>query len=88
MAELAVAFAFALLLTSIFALRFRHWQHPGVLTAYFLFFGSVEWLASRYLLPPGAMGIELAYACSGLALLIIVATYFIRRYEQEVEGKE
>ena len=87
MTDLAVALAFALLLTAIFALRFRRWGNPGILTAYFLFFAAVEWIASRLLLPPGAIGIELAFVCSGLALLIMVATYFVRRYEREVEGR-
>lgn len=74
-------FAFSLLLTSLFVLRFRGWKHPGRVVAYFLFFVLLEIVASHLFLPPNAMGPELGYVCLGLTLPVLVAAYLVWRHE-------
>jgi len=75
-------FAFALLLTSLFVLRFRGWKRPGLVLAYFLFFATLEMVASRFFLPPGAIGTELAWVCLGLTLPVWVAAGLLWRHER------
>jgi succinate-acetate transporter protein len=75
-------FAFAVLLTSLFVLRFRGWKRPRFVVAYFVFFAALEMLASHFFLPPGAIGPELAWVCFGLTLPVSIATYLVWRYEK------
>jgi hypothetical protein len=75
-------FSFALLLTSLFVLRFRGWNRPGMVAAYFLFFLVLEVVASHYLLPPGAFGPGLGYVCLGLTPPVLMAAYFVWRHER------
>ena len=75
-------FAFALLLTSLFILRFRGWKRPGMVIAYFVFFAILEMTASHFFLPPDEIGSELAWVCFGLTLPVWVAIYLIRRHER------
>ncbi|MHA7837665.1 MAG: hypothetical protein ACX98W_09425 [bacterium] len=72
---------FALLLTSLFILRFRGWKRPGLVVAYFVFFAALEMAASHYLLPPGAIGPELAWVCLGLSVPIWVSIVLVWRHE-------
>jgi len=75
-------FAFALLLTSLFVLRFRGWKRPGLVLAYFVFFAGLEMLASHFFLPPDAIGPELAWVCFGLTLPVSVAAVLLWRHEK------
>lgn len=75
-------FAFALLLTSLFVLRFRGWRRPGLVLAYFGFFAVLEMAASRFFLPPDAIGPELAWVCFGLTLPVWVAAGLLWRHEK------
>ena len=75
-------FAFALLLTSLYTLRFRGWRHPGRVAAYFAFFLVVEGVATRFFLPPGAFGPGFAWLCLFLTVPVLVAAWLVRRHER------
>ena len=76
-----------LLLSSLYMLRFRAWRRPVLVIAYFAFFTSLEWIAARYFMPPGALPNEVGIVCLGLTLPILVATFLVWRNEQrEHEG--
>ena len=70
-------FSFALLLTSLYILRFRGWKTPGAVAAYLFFFTALEIIASHYFLPPGAFGSALAIVCFGLTVPVLVAAYLV-----------
>ena len=74
--------AFAVLLTSLYVLRFRAWRTPRVVALYFSFFAVLEIVASRYFLPPGAFGPGLGYLCLGLTAPVLIAAYLVWRHEQ------
>jgi len=74
-------FGFALLLTSLFVLRFRGWKRPGWVVVYFLFFLVLEITASHFFLRPGAMGPGVGYVCLALTPPVLVAVYLLRRHE-------
>jgi hypothetical protein len=79
--------AFAILLTSLYVLRFRAWRSPAVVMLYFGFFVTLEIVASHYFLPVGAFGPGLGYVCLGLTVPVMVAVYLIWRHEQrQAEG--
>ena len=73
--------AFALLLTSLFVLRFRAWRKPVWIVVYFAFFATLELVASHFFLPPDAFGRGLGYVCLGLTPPVWIATYLLRRHE-------
>lgn len=73
--------SFALLLTSLFILRFRGWKRPGAVAVYFLFFMVLEIGASHFFIPPGAFGSGLAIVCFGLTPPVLVAAYLVWRHE-------
>jgi hypothetical protein len=75
-------FAFALLLTSLFVLRFRGWKRPLMVVFYFVFFAALEMAVSHFALPPGAMGPEVAWVCIGLTLPVWVAIVLLYRHER------
>lgn len=75
-------FSFALLLTSLFVLRFRGWRRPGMVALYFSFFLVLEVGATHYLLPPGAFGPGLGYVCLGLTSPVLIAAYLVWRHER------
>jgi hypothetical protein len=75
-------FAFALLLTSLFVLRFRGWDRPLYVALYFVFFAALEMSASHFLLPPDAMGPELGYLCLALTVPVLVAAFLVWRHER------
>lgn len=77
--------AFALLLTSLFVLRFRGWKRPTAVLVYFLFFAVIEVLATHYFLPPGAFGPGLGYVCLGLTLPVLIAAYLVWRHEKRFD---
>ena len=74
--------AFAILLTSLYVLRFRAWQRPGMVALYFMFFAGLEVVASRYFLPPGAFGPGLGYLCLALTVPVLLASFLVWRHEQ------
>ena len=82
MVELTNAFAVALVLTAVFAFRFRYWRSPGVMAAYFAFFFAAEWVAGRFFFPPGALGIEIAWVSFALTPPVVVAIVLVDRYER------
>ena len=81
MESLLNGLSFALLLTSLYVLRFRGWRRPRLVVVYFLFFLALEIGASRYLLPLGAFGPGLTYLCLGLSLPVLIAAYLVWRHE-------
>ena len=83
MLSLFVAASFALMLTAIFAFRFRNERKPGVLLAYFLFFMTLEWVGEHFFLPPGALGVEVALVCLVVAALFGVAAYVVSRFDPD-----
>lgn len=87
MIDLTNAFAVALVLTAVFALRFRYWRNPGVLAAYFTFFFAAEWAAGHFFFPAGALGIGIAWVCFALTPPVLVAIYLVDRYERN-HGKQ
>jgi hypothetical protein len=76
------AISFALLLTSLFILRFRGWKRPIAVVVYFAFFVVLEFAASHYFMPPGAFGSGLAIVCFGLTVPVLVAAYLVWRHER------
>ena len=74
--------AFACLLTSLYILRFRGWRRPGVVIVYFLFFATLETMATHLFLPPGAFGPGLGYLCLALTVPVGIATYLVWRHER------
>jgi hypothetical protein len=81
-------FTFALLLTSLFVLRFRGWRRPALVAAYFIFFAALEMTTSHYLLPPGAIGPELAWVCLGLTVPVWISIYLVWRHEVQEQVEE
>jgi hypothetical protein len=75
-------FAFSLLLTSLYVLRFRGWQRPMAVLGYFTFFVVLEIAASHYFMPPGAFGSGLAIVCFGLSVPVLVAAFLVWRHER------
>lgn len=88
MEGVGTGFAFALLLTSIWVLRFRGWERPGAVAAYFLFFFVVEVVVARLLLPPGAFGSGFAFLCLGLTVPVWIATFLVWRQEKRENETE
>lgn len=74
--------SFALLLTSLFILRFRGWKRPIAVVVYFAFFAVLEIVASHYFMPPGAFGSGLAIVCFGLTVPVLIASYLVWRHER------
>jgi hypothetical protein len=83
MVSILVGISIAALLTSLFAFRFDMGRRPGVLAAYFALFLGIEWVASRFFLPPDALGLDVAAVCFGLAILFAAATDYRQRKEDE-----
>ena len=82
MTQFLIAFSVAALLTAIFAFRFGQMTRQGVLGAYFALFLTIEWVAAKYFIPEGALGIEVAYLCLGLTMAFVVAGILRHRYEK------
>lgn len=70
-----------LLLAALYMLRFRAWRRPALVVAYFAFFTTLEWVAARYFLPPGALPETIGWVCLGLTVPVLVATWLVRRHE-------
>ena len=78
-----VSFSIALALTAFFAFRYRVWKRPGLLAAYFVLFLAAEWAAEEFLLPPDALGLEVAYVCFGMTILFVAAILISSRVAGE-----
>lgn len=74
--------AFALLLTALYVLRFRGWTRPGRVVGYFAFFVTLETVATRYLIPPGAFGPTLGIVCAALTAPVLIAAFLVWRHER------
>jgi len=82
MESIANGFSFALLLTSLYVLRFRGWKTPGAVAAYLAFFMTLEILSSHYFMPPSAFGSGLAIVCFALTIPVLIAAYLVWRHEK------
>jgi len=87
MVSLVVAFSIASVLTAIFAFRFRNSRRPWLLVGYFLVFFVAEWVASRFFIPPGAFGMEIALVCFPLAAIFVVASILSHRWEADDDAR-
>ncbi len=85
MTAFLVSFSIALVLTLIFGFRYRAWQRPIHMAGYFAFFFALEWAAEAWLLPAGALGLEVAYLCFGVAALFAIAIVATRAMERASE---
>lgn len=83
MLAVVVSACFGLCATTIFAFRFSAWGEPRRLARYFVFLTTIEWVGERYLLPPGALGPEIAFVYLGIALLFGIAALVRRRLGPE-----
>jgi len=79
--SLSVALAFTLL----FGFRHGAWRRPRYLLGYFAFFFALEWAAEAWLIPPQALGHEVAYVCLGISALCLIALFITRRVERDAE---
>ena len=74
--------SFALLLTSLFILRFRGWKRPIAVVVYLAFFVVLEIVAYHYFIPPGGFGSGLALVCFGVTVPVLIASYLVWRHER------
>ena len=72
------------LFTSIFALKFRYWRRPVMLSVYALIFFVLEWFGHRYFLPEDAFGSWLGYLCLALTVPVVGAICLLDRYERKM----
>lgn len=69
------------LLAALYMLRFRAWERPLRVVAYFAFFTTLEWLAAHYFLPPDALPSAIGWLCFALMVPVLIATWLVRRQE-------
>jgi len=75
-----VGFSVALVLTAMFAFRFRGWERPLRLFGYFALFLALEGVSAKFLLPPNVFGSEVGWVCLGLSVPFIVASWLDWRF--------
>ena len=80
--ELFNAFATAALVTLLFRMRYRTWDNPRVMGAYFALFFTLDVAAHAFFITPGTFGASLGIVLSGIAVLVYGATRVIRRLEE------
>lgn len=88
MTPLLVSLSITAVLTAAFAFRFGYLDRPLVLVAFAGLLFTVEAMAQHFFLPPGAVGIEVAYICFPLAAVFVVATVITRRWEASEERRD
>lgn len=88
MTVFVVSLSIALVLTMIFGFRFGTWRSPKTMVGYFTLFFALEWAAEAWLLPPGALGLEVAYVCFGISGLFAAAIYVTQRLERASEESD
>ena len=77
------ALSMTTLLTALFALKFRYWRRPKLLTAYAAFFFTAEYLGHEYLVPADAFGSWIIILCFALSVPVLVAIYLLDRHEKK-----
>ena len=82
MVDIINALGLATLLTAGFALRFRYWRNPKVLSTYFALFLIIEWIAGHYFIPPAALGLEVGLVSFALTVPTIAAILFFDSHER------
>lgn len=87
MVTFIVALSVASVLTSVFSFRFRAWKRPRWVGGYFVFFFLLELLADYFVMPPEAMGLEVAVVCFGITGLFVAAIFATKRLEQDDETR-
>lgn len=70
------------LLSALYMLRYRAWRRPVMVVAYCAFFTSLEWVAARFFLPPGALPPVIGWLCLALTIPVLVATWVVWRNER------
>jgi hypothetical protein len=88
MVSVLVGISIAALLTSLFAFRFDLGRERALLAGYFAFFLVIEWIATRFFLPPDALGSEVAAVCFVLAIIFAMATEYRQKKEAEARATE
>ena len=74
MLPLLVSTSLAACATAIFAFRYAMWDEPWRLVRYFVILFAIELAAERWILPPGALGPEIALVGVGITTLFVVAS--------------
>ncbi len=74
--------AIAVLLTALFAFRFRAWNRPVFLTLYFLLFATAEGLLHVWWLPKDGLGPGMGVGAAGLAMVILALGWWMVRAER------
>jgi hypothetical protein len=82
------ALSFTVLITSLFALKFRYWRQPKLLIGYGLLFFTAEALAHTYVVPDAAFGVWLPILCFALSVPVIIAIYLLDRHERKHDRTE
>jgi hypothetical protein len=82
MVQVLVGLSIASLLTAMFAFRHEAGRNPRVLVGYFLLFFAFETFAEHFLVPPGALGIQVAYVCFALTIPFVAAAVIVRKLEE------
>ena len=85
MTAFLVSLSIAMVLTALFAFRHDNWRRPRLLAVYFVGFLGLEWFAEAYLLPPGAIPLEVAYVCFPLSFAFAAACYGMHRYQASLD---
>lgn len=74
MLPLFVSASIAAAMTAIYAFRFGRSRSLLRLLPYFLFFGLLEWVGEKYVIGPGAFGVEVAVVALGLTGVFVAAS--------------
>jgi hypothetical protein len=80
--ELFVSGSVTAAATAVFAFRYAMWGEPWRLLRYYAILFAAELAAERFLLPPGALGPELAFVCLGITALFGVASVVKARFDE------
>ncbi len=83
MISILVPFSIVALMTSIFLFRFRTFDKPKYIVGYFTFFFFLELGLEKFILPEGALGIEMAVVCLSLTGLFIFAIRITRSLDED-----
>ena len=81
MDALIISLSITAVLTAMFSFRFGYRDRPGVLVGFALLVFIVESIGQHFFLPPGAIGVEVAWICFPLALVFVGVTFLMRRLE-------
>lgn len=76
------AIAFATAITAITAFRFRAWQKPAWVAAYFVLVAALEIAAEELVLPKDAVPPITAVVLFAIAAIFGIAALVVRRFER------